>query len=304
MPPLAEPNLQQNEPKSIIILQINLNKLEKAHLDLINEKVGQKYDILLIQEPHVTSFNKIRMPANFRQVFPSNMAQEDALVRSVIWVNKRLNTKDWDILEVPGTNDITAIQLKGPYGKLAIFNMYNDCTLPDPPKITAEQLNRHIHKSAPYKAHGPDDIPNVVIQRCAPLIHDRLIRIYQAVLDLNLYYDPWKVFTTVVLRKPNKPSYVVPKAYRPIALLSSMAKVLTSLVAEIISNLVETHNLLPKNHFGGRPGRTTTDAIQYLVHKIKDAWRDDQVVSVLFLNVEGAFPNAVTSRLLHNLKKR
>jgi len=176
--------------------------------------------------------------------------------------------------------------------------------LSDPPKITSEQLNRHIHKSAPYKAHGLDDIPNVVIQRCALLIHDRLIRIYQAILDFNLYYDPWKDFTTVVLRKPDKPSYVAPKAYRPIALLSSMAKVLTSLVAEIISNLVETHNLLPKNHFGGRPGRTTTDAIQYLVHKIKAAWRDDQVVSVLFLDVEGAFPNAVTSRLIHNLKKR
>jgi hypothetical protein len=78
----------------------------------------------------------------------------------------------------------------------------------------------------------------------------------------------------------------------------------TSLVAEIISNLVETHHLLPKNHFGGRPGCTSTDAIHYLIHKIKAAWRDDRVVSVLFMDVEGAFPNAVTSRLLHNLKRR
>jgi ribonuclease HI len=176
--------------------------------------------------------------------------------------------------------------------------------LPDPPKITMEQLLRHILKPAPYKAHGPDEVPNVVIQKCAPLIQNRLIRIYQAILDLNIYYDPWKDFTTVVLRKPNKPSYVVPKAYRPIALLSSMAKVMTSLVAEVISNLVETHHLLPKNHFGGRPGRTSTDAIQYLVHKIKSAWREDRVASVLFLDVEGAFPNAVTNRLLHNLKRR
>ena len=34
------------------------------------------------------------------------------------------------------------------------------------------------------------------------------------------------------------------------------------------------------------------------------AWREDQVASVLFLDVEGAFPNAVTDRLIHNLKKR
>jgi ribonuclease HI len=176
--------------------------------------------------------------------------------------------------------------------------------LPDPPQITQEQLQRHIRKPSPYKAHGPDEIPNAVLQQCAPLIDERLIRIYQAILDLDLYHDLWREFITVVLRKPDKPSYEVPKAYRPIALLSSMAKVLTSLVAEIISNLVETHHLLPKTHFGGRPGRTTTDAIHYIVHRIKTAWRDDQVVSILFLDVEGAFPNAVTARLLHNLKKR
>ena len=623
-------------------MQINLNKSEKAHLDILNENISQKYDIMLIQEPYTTRFNAIRTPTNFRPVYPTNRLRDDAQIRSVIWVNKRLNTKDWTILDIPDTNDITAIQLKGPYGKLTIFNIYNDCTharneralgnyirghtndiardenhhmvwagdfnrhhplwdddedihlftrqamrnaegliglladyemqmvlpkgvptlqhmvtkrysrpdnvfstpilqdritkcevdpalkptstdhfpvithiqipqetvatqsspnfretdwdefrkklaprlehspekpiitnveqlntvvsdltialqetiqevvkrskprpdskrwwngglikarkelyklradsyryraladhpshnelrtksnkygediiqakrshwtnyleemsateiwtanryikepvgdggspriptlkvknaegaeisvnnnkekaklfataffppppplpadniyegfdypepLPDPPQITSEQLFKHIHKPSPYKAHGPDDIPNVVLQECAPLIHERLIRIYQAILNLDLYYDPWREFTTVVLRKPGKPSYLVPKAYRPIALLSTLSKVLTSLIAEVLSNLVEAHQLIPKTHFGGRPGRTTTDAIHYLVHRIKTAWREDQVASVLFLDVEGYFPNAVTDRLIHNLKKR
>ncbi len=50
------------------------------------------------------------------------------MIRSAIWVNKRLETKQWKILDIPNTNDITAIQLKGNYGKLTIFNIYNDCT--------------------------------------------------------------------------------------------------------------------------------------------------------------------------------
>lgn len=83
-----------------------------------------------------------------------------------------------------------------------------------------------------------------------------------------------------------------------------MANVLTVMVAENISQLVEWHQLLPNTHFRGRPGRTTMDAIHYLVHKIKSAWANDQVASVLFLDMEGAFPNAVTTRLIHNLKKR
>ena len=640
MPNQQEQHNNEEEPGSLSILQINLNKSEKAHLDLLNEELSSKYDIILIQEPYTTAFNGIRTPFNFRPVYPINRFQDDAQIRAVTWVNTKLDTKGWVTLDIPDTNDITAIQLKGPYGKLAIFNIYNDCTharnetvlntyvrrhantllrtenhhmiwagdfnrhhplwdrdedihlftrqatdsaeelirilaeyemqmalpkgiptlqhmrskkysrpdnvfstpalqdfiircevdpsirptstdhfpihtnillpqdkidtlpsfnfretdwddykkkleprlarspdkpvitnqdqlntaigdlttalqettqevvkrrkarpdakrwwngelirmrkelnrirsdsyrfralanhpshrelktksnaygkaiiqakrnhwtnyleemagneiwtankylkepvgdggnpriptlkvksaigretlinnneekakifettffpppppptdnladfdypepLPDPPKITMEQLQRNIFRTSPYKAHGPDDIPNVILQKYAPLIQERLLRIYQAILDLEIYYKPWKDFTTVVLRKPGKPSYVMPKAYRPIALLSTMAKILTSIVAENISRLVESHRLLPKTHFGGRPGRTTTDAIHYLVHKIKTAWREEKVVSVLFLDVEGAFPNAVTSRLIHNLKKR
>jgi hypothetical protein len=108
----------------------------------------------------------------------------------------------------------------------------------------------------------------------------------------------------VVLRKPGKPNYKIPKAHCPIALISTMAKVLTAVVANNLSRVVEQHQLLPKTHFGGRPGRSTTDAVHYLVDKICTAWRENRVASVLFLDVEGAFPNAVTTRLIHNLKKR
>src|SRR6202522_2992340 len=95
-----------------------------------------------------------------------------------------------------------------------------------------------------------------------------------------------------------------PKVHRQIVLISTMAKVLTAIVAENLSRVVEQHQLLPKTHFGGRPGRSTADTIHYLVDKVCMAWRSNKVVSVLFLNVEGAFPNAVTTRLVHNLKRR
>ncbi|KAF8156805.1 hypothetical protein B0H34DRAFT_617735, partial [Crassisporium funariophilum] len=54
------------------ILQINLNKSEKAHLDLLNGLLGTKWDIVLIQEPHVTKFKTIRTPMQFRQVYPAD----------------------------------------------------------------------------------------------------------------------------------------------------------------------------------------------------------------------------------------
>lgn len=171
-------------------------------------------------------------------------------------------------------------------------------------KITREQIRRQLKRLRPYKAPGPDKIPNIVLSQCAELITDRLWYIYSAILERGLYYAAWKHFTTVVLRKPGKPRYDVPKAYRPIALLNTMGKLLTAIIAEQLTYYTEKHGLLPPMHFGGRPGRTTTDALHALTYKIKDAWRKKQVVAVLFLDIEGAFPNADNERLIHNMKMR
>ena len=174
--------------------------------------------------------------------------------------------------------------------------------LPDPPQIGLDQVHRQIAKLSPYKAHGPDGIPNVLLQRCVVILVGRLTRIFRAILDLDIYYDPWKEFTSLVIRKPGKPSYKVPKAYRPIVLLSTMVKVLTAIVAKNLSKVVEQHHLLPRTHFEGRPGHSTADAVHYMVNKICTAWRENKVASVLFLDMEGVFPNVVTTRLLHNLR--
>jgi ribonuclease HI/exonuclease III len=170
--------------------------------------------------------------------------------------------------------------------------------------ISKEQIRKHIAQLKPFKAPGPDGIPNIVLIKCADILIDRLWRIYSAIVERGLYYTPWKAFTTIVLRKPGKPRYDVPKAYRPIALLNTLSKVLTSIIAEQLTFFSEKYQLLPTQHYGGRPARTTTDALHALIYKIKDAWRKKKVVSVLFLDIEGAFPNAVNEKLLRNMKRR
>jgi hypothetical protein len=107
----------------------------------------------------------------------------------------------------------------------------------------------------------------------------------------------------VVLQKPGKPQYDVPKVYRPIALLNTMWKVLLAIVASHITFPSERHQLLPPNHFGRHPGCTTTDTLHYLVHKIKETWHGGKIAAILFLDIEGAFPNAIPARLIHNLQK-
>src|SRR5882762_1979832 len=95
-----------------------------------------------------------------------------------------------------------------------------------------------------------------------------------------------------ILCKPNKPDYSLLKAYRPITLIKTVAKVLSSIISEDLVHLTETHNLLPANHFGGRPGRSTSDSLMLTIHWAFEK-RKGLVVSSLFLNISGAFPNAI-----------
>lgn len=68
-------------PTILHILQINLNKSEKAHLYLFNQVSVEPWDIILIQEPHIVNkFNHIRIPTGYRQVF-SQKRGRDTMVR-------------------------------------------------------------------------------------------------------------------------------------------------------------------------------------------------------------------------------
>ena len=179
----------------------------------------------------------------------------------------------------------------------------------DPPickfvPITDQQIFRAIAKLSPYKAPRPNGVSNCIYTHCAELLVPYMGPIFWATFTLGVYPDTWKHSSTVVLRKPGRLDYSVPKAYRPIALLDTMAKILSSCVADDLIYIAEQHNLLPPTHFRGRPGRSTTDSLHLLTKFATDAWASkDHFVSFLFLDVKAAFPSVVVNLMLHNMCK-
>ncbi|KAF8153889.1 hypothetical protein B0H34DRAFT_641390, partial [Crassisporium funariophilum] len=60
-------------PNRLRLLQVNLNKSEKAHHDLYNCALAKHFDIILIQEPYATPKQKyIRPPNRFLSIFPQD----------------------------------------------------------------------------------------------------------------------------------------------------------------------------------------------------------------------------------------
>jgi len=118
----------ERTPDRLRLLQINLNKSEKGHHDLMNRNLRREWDIILIQEPYVTPTGIIRISNNYAMIYPQDRKKKDAdKVRSVIMVSANLNTSSWKEIKIPGNNDITAIQIKNQHTTLTIFNLYVDC---------------------------------------------------------------------------------------------------------------------------------------------------------------------------------
>lgn len=175
--------------------------------------------------------------------------------------------------------------------------------LPEPPPITKERISQKFKTFSPYKAPGSDSIPNAVLKYCADILAPHLVHIYNSFTKLTAYAEAWRYSDTGVLRKPGRATYTIPKSFRPIALLKTLAKGYMSLIADDIVCLAEKYDLLPAMQFGGRPGRMTTDGIHLVIDQVKNAWRNKRDAAMLSLDIEGAFPNAVTQRVLFNMRK-
>ena len=175
--------------------------------------------------------------------------------------------------------------------------------LPYHSEFTQDHIRRTISSLPPHKAPGPDQIPNVVYKESIDIIIDHLYQIFNASLLRGYFYDPWLTQLMCVIRKPGRDTYDTAKSHRPITLLDTLYKIQSSMLVDITAAFTEQYELLPEHHFGGRHGRRTTDSMHLLVHRIKQAWRRKNVVSILFLDIEGAFPNAVKECLVHNMRR-
>jgi hypothetical protein len=175
-----------------------------------------------------------------------------------------------------------------------------------PSELTVTEVTQAILSTKKDNAPGPDGIPNRVLHRISCVSPALLRNIFQACLNLGIQPKRWKEATVVMLRKPGKPDYTDPKAYRPIALLNTLGKALETVVAKRVRFLAETHALLPHTQMGARKQRSVDTALHLLLEKVHTVWAGNKprVATLLSLDVASAFDRVSHTRLTHNLRKR
>ena len=103
-----------------------------------------------------------------------------------------------------------------------------------------------ISKCADSSSPGPDRMTwrhwKTIVKNDACI--SNIINITDACINLGHWPRYFKISTTVVIPKPNKPLYDNPKAFRPIILLNTLGKLIEKVIAKRLQFTVASNNFI------------------------------------------------------------
>lgn len=169
--------------------------------------------------------------------------------------------------------------------------------------LKAHEVFKIVRRLKRRKAVGVGVIANEALITCVDIIEKHLEHLFEACLRLSYHPQIFKSSRTIALPKPDKPSYSCPKSWRPITLLGALSKVLDKLVANRLTEFAKKTGCLPANQFG-ISGKSTTSALQYILNQLYTAWSIGHFVTLLSLDITGAYPRVNRDRLLEAMARK
>jgi ribonuclease HI len=171
------------------------------------------------------------------------------------------------------------------------------------PKLSKTELENACTTKIKGKTPGPDLITQEIITHAYLAIPQTFYNIYSMLINTGYHPACWKQATGVILKKPKKPDYSAPKAYRVISLLNCLGKVSERILAQRLSYLAETTHLLHPTQIGGRLKKSAIDAALLLTHEVEQNHQVGLKTTTLFLDIKGAFDHVAKNQLLAILKQ-
>lgn len=165
--------------------------------------------------------------------------------------------------------------------------------------ISQRDVEIALKSLKPRSSPGPDNLPAYILKGCKEWLLSPLIHIFNLSLRTGEYPDQWKVTRVRPTPKVNNSSRV--EDHRPIAILSSLAKLFESIINRLLTPQIQP--FLSDSQHGFRSNRSVETNLLTLVDSISDHLDKGIQVDVLYFDFKKAFDRVDNDLLLSKLCK-
>jgi ribonuclease HI len=151
---------------------------------------------------------------------------------------------------------------------------------------------------------GTDRITVRLLKACWDTIKGPLHGLFNRCLELNYFPDAWKEAEVAMIPKVGKKDKTSVRSWRPIALLSCISKGFERVISRRISWTALTHRVLSTQHGGALPKRSAMDLVASFTHDVEKAIAEGYQVTMVTLDVQGAFDALLVNRLLYRMQRQ
>ena len=150
------------------------------------------------------------------------------------------------------------------------------------------------------KAIGPDLLNPRLLKEAASILKYPLCTLFNLSLTLSTFPSEWKYANVTPVFKKDCPSNL--KNYRPISLISILAKVMERLVYKHIYNYLIDNNLITSHQSGFTPGDSAVNQLLYITNEFGRTLDEGKEVRVVFCDISKAFDRVWHKGLLRKLE--
>ncbi|CAK1551557.1 unnamed protein product [Leptosia nina] len=194
-------------------------------------------------------------------------------ITSAICVFKSMSPKPG---QKPNLNVEAAIREAGSSNTVAMISVE---------KLQLKDVQKAMQGLKPKKATGPDGVPPYVLKDCCTVLAEPLRHIFNLSLKETIVPEVWKNSKVVPVPKGGNRSRV--ENYRPVAILSSPAKVMETALQRSIYSQISPY--LADAQHGFRPTRSTTSNLLSYMSDIIPVVDSGGQVDAAYLDFKKAF---------------
>ena len=159
--------------------------------------------------------------------------------------------------------------------------------------FSTQDIKDALFSTSDKSAPGPDRIGWAIWKHLAQTDSALagITKVVKHIITTGNWPDALKESLTIVIPKPKRQDYSVPKNYRPIALINTIAKLTTKVLAEKMQKDALQNNVLHPFQMGGIQKRSCIDAGACLAHKVVQARESGLFTSALAVDIAQFFPS-------------